>query len=233
MQNAIQPQIFINDALGCVIRIFSKDGMLWFIAKDVCRTLDLNNVTEALRGLDEDEKFQLSSNIINPELGGRGTFVISEPGLYSLILRSRKPEAKLFKRWVTHEVLPAIRKTGGYGKPVDLQTIFSFLNEERQARIRFEKTLYERLVPTKALAGAATPSLDEIRARILNYVITAGVDGLPRRTLSNRIRQNTERKMAVASLLSERILLEVLRDGKRYLVCPSAFSAKQEKEHGI
>jgi hypothetical protein len=78
--------------------------------------LDLANVTEALRHLDDDEKAQASGNIINPDVapGGRDPFIISESGLYSLILRSRKPEAKAFKRWVTHEVIPAIRKTGAY-----------------------------------------------------------------------------------------------------------------------
>lgn len=87
----------------------------------MCECLELGNVTEALRGLDDDEKVQLETNIINPEVGGRGTLLISEAGLYSLILRSRKPEAKAFKRWVTHDILPSIRRSGGYvmAKPDD------------------------------------------------------------------------------------------------------------------
>ena len=74
------------------------------------------NVSEALRGLDEDEKITISNPDGNPKAGiPHQMNVISESGLYSLILRSRKPEAKAFKRWVTHEVLPSIRKTGSYG----------------------------------------------------------------------------------------------------------------------
>lgn len=80
----------------------------WFVAADVCRALDLSNPTIATNRLDEDEraKFNLGRQ-------GEGT-IINEPGLYSLVLGSRKPEAKAFKRWITHDVIPAIRKTGGY-----------------------------------------------------------------------------------------------------------------------
>lgn len=84
----------------------------WFVAKDVCDILgiDTNHLREAL---DDDE----ITNLRNPEVWnqpGRAPLIISEPGLYKLIMRSRKPEAKEFQRWVTHEVLPQIRKTGGY-----------------------------------------------------------------------------------------------------------------------
>jgi len=82
------------------------DGDPWWVAKDVCDVLALNNVSQALTFLDEDEKQQLGTNIINNDVGGRGTLVVNEPGLYSLILRSRKPQAKAFKRWITHEVIP-------------------------------------------------------------------------------------------------------------------------------
>lgn len=99
------------------VRVVERDGSPWWVAKDVCEVLELSNTTEALRGLEDDEKVQLDTNIINPEVGGRGTYIVSEAGLYSLILRSRKPEAKHFKRWVTHDVLPAIRATGAYVLP--------------------------------------------------------------------------------------------------------------------
>lgn len=110
MTNAIQA--FESGQFG-TIRALSVDGEPWFVAKDVCDALGLNNTTEALRNLDEDEK----SNISNSELaqnGGRSPLIISEPGLYKLIMRSRKPEAKAFQRWVTHEVLPALRRDGAY-----------------------------------------------------------------------------------------------------------------------
>lgn len=89
-------------------------GEPWFVAPDVCRVLEMANVTMALRILDEDEK---GLNSIET-LGGRQDLnCISEPGLYKLMARSRKPEARRFDRWVRHEVLPSIRKTGGYGTP--------------------------------------------------------------------------------------------------------------------
>jgi anti-repressor protein len=108
--NSIQP----FDFKGTPVRALAdRDGNPWLLAKDVCDVLGLNNVTEALRSLDDDEK----SNISNSEVaqnGGRDPFIISEAGFYKLVMRSRKPEAKEFQRWVTHEVLPSIRRHGGY-----------------------------------------------------------------------------------------------------------------------
>ena len=87
------------------------EGEPWFVAADVCRALGLGNSRQTLSYLDDDEKGVITSDT----LGGKQEMsTINEPGLYSLILRSRKPEAKAFKRWITHEVIPAIRKTGGY-----------------------------------------------------------------------------------------------------------------------
>ena len=90
-----------------------ENGDPWFVAKDVCGILELTNITEALRSLDGDEKinFRIPEVVQN---SGRAPIIVSEPGLYKLIMRSRKPGAKEFQRWVTHEVLPSIRKTGGY-----------------------------------------------------------------------------------------------------------------------
>lgn len=89
------------------------DGNTWFVAADVCAVLGLTDTNKAVRGLDEDEKG--STNIGRGTSGGNPTAVIiSEPGLYTLLIRSRRPEARPFRRWVTHEVLPALRRTGGY-----------------------------------------------------------------------------------------------------------------------
>lgn len=95
------------------VRTIDIEGEPWFVASDVLAVLAIGNVTEAMRGLDEDE---FSTTEVVDSAGRRqpNTYVVNEPGLYSLILRSRKPQAKAFKRWVTHEVLPAIRKTGRY-----------------------------------------------------------------------------------------------------------------------
>lgn len=99
--------VFNNEEFG-EIRTMTIEGEPWFVAADVCRALDLSNPTIATNRLDEDEraKFNLGRQ-------GDGT-IINESGLYSLVLGSRKPEAKAFKRWITHDIIPTIRKTGGY-----------------------------------------------------------------------------------------------------------------------
>lgn len=101
-------QIFEHEAFG-QIRVIDRNGEPWFVAVDVCRALSIVNTTDALTRLDEDEKARF-----NLGLPGGDTNCVNEPGLYSLVLSSRKPEAKAFKRWITHEVLPAIRQTGSY-----------------------------------------------------------------------------------------------------------------------
>ena len=103
-------QIFENSQFGS-IRTVTQNGEPWFVAKDVCEVLEIQNVTQALDRLDDDERSMLN-------IGRQGEVnVVNEPGLYTLILGSRKPEAKAFKRWVTHDILPAIRKTGRYAAP--------------------------------------------------------------------------------------------------------------------
>ncbi len=91
-----------------------EDGQLWFVARDVCDILELDHITNALKGLDEDEL-----TVEKLQSGGqdREMKLISESGLYTLVIRSNKPQAKPFRRWVTHEVLPSIRKHGYYGEP--------------------------------------------------------------------------------------------------------------------
>ena len=106
-----QLQVFTNKDCG-EIRALKRDGEVWFVAADVCKALDIGNPSQAIKRLDEDERYTLISN------EGRQMNIVSESGLYSLVLSSRKKEAKTFKRWVTHEVLPSIRKTGGYNSQV-------------------------------------------------------------------------------------------------------------------
>lgn len=105
MENNIQ--IFNNEEFGEVRTVMVSDEP-WFVAADVCKALELSNPTVAVSRLDEDERAKFN-------LGRQGEgIIVNEAGLYSLILGSRKPEAKVFKRWITHDVIPAIRKTGGY-----------------------------------------------------------------------------------------------------------------------
>ena len=128
-----QLQIFDNPEFG-TIRTILIDGEIWFVAADVCRALDIQNVTQAVAILNEDEKSKISENRITIDpiqnIGSTGTpfvendnpflkevNIVNEPGLYHLIFQSRKPNAVKFQRWVYHEVLPSIRKHGYYAVP--------------------------------------------------------------------------------------------------------------------
>jgi len=137
-----QLQIFKNEEFG-QIRVVDMNNEPWFIAIDICKALDLSNPTVAVQRLDEDERAKFN-------LGRQGeTNIVNEYGLYNLILASRKPEAKKFKRWVTHEVIPSIRKHGAYmtdeiiektlTDPDFIIKLATQLKEERQKRLEAEK----------------------------------------------------------------------------------------------
>lgn len=130
MKNQLQQ--FVSEQFGKV-RVVIIDGEPWFVAADVCRALGLTNTTKALFALDDDEKQSVvlpdemptngvTNTLTNSEGINGATFgwienrvsIINEPGLYQIIFTSRKPEAKIFRRWISHEVLPSIRKTGSY-----------------------------------------------------------------------------------------------------------------------
>lgn len=101
-------QIFENKQFGKV-RTVVINNEPWFVAKDVCDALEIKNPTDTLKRLDFDEVTRFNLGGLSGEAN-----IVNEYGLYSLVLGSRKPEAKVFKRWITHEVIPAIRKTGSY-----------------------------------------------------------------------------------------------------------------------
>lgn len=108
------------------VRTVLIDGEPWWVLADVCRVLNLTNSRMTAKQLDEDEKGV--SEIYTPG-GTQRMTIINEPGLYSVILRSDKPKAKAFKRWITHEVIPAIRKLGCYAVTVTEQEPFT--NDQR------------------------------------------------------------------------------------------------------
>ena len=111
-------QIFANDQFG-EDRTLNKDGEPWFVGKDVAEILGYTNPNEAIADHvdDEDKLNSKTLSSCNLSLGQRGGWLINESGLYSLILSSKLPTARTFKRWVTSEVLPAIRKHGEYTAP--------------------------------------------------------------------------------------------------------------------
>lgn len=130
---------------GNEVRTISKSGESWWVLKDVCEVLELSNSRMVAERLDEDEK---GVSIIDTLGGKQELTVISESGLYNVILLSRKPEARRFKRWVTHEILPSIRKHGAYVTSDKLEEIMNdpdawikvltALKEERQAKERLQ-----------------------------------------------------------------------------------------------
>ena len=100
---------------GKSVRVVNKEGEPWWVAKDVCDILGLTDARKSVNLLDKDERNSIP--VADSMARMQNTNIINEPGLYSLILRSRKPEAKAFKRWITHEVLPSIRQKGEYVAP--------------------------------------------------------------------------------------------------------------------
>lgn len=151
---------FNSDQFGQLRAIQDESGEPWFVAKDICNALGLANTTEALRGLDDDEV----SNFINSEVaqnGGRAPRIINEPGFYKLVLKSRKPEAKAFQRWVTHEVLPSIRKKGGYIAAAADETPEQIMARAvllAQDTIERQKAQIEELKPKALFADAVAAS---------------------------------------------------------------------------
>lgn len=128
-------QVFNNPEFG-EVRSIQIDGEPWFVLADVCRVLDLSNPTMVSEKLDDDEKMTLS--FTEGHSGQRGgaqkAIVINESGLYTVIIRSNSPKAKPFRRWVTHEVLPSIRKTGSYTLPgyASLPQVISIVAETKK-----------------------------------------------------------------------------------------------------
>jgi len=116
MENEIQ--VFQNQEFG-ELRTIVKDGEPWFVAKDVCDALEIENSRDAVARLDTDEKNTVVLTDGTP--GNPNKAIVSESGLYSLVLGSRKPQAHAFKRWVTHDVIPSIRKHGAYMTPETIE----------------------------------------------------------------------------------------------------------------
>ena len=116
-------QVFNSEDFGN-IRALAIDNEPWFVAKDVCDALGIatNHLRETL---DDDEISNLPITEVGPEFGGRAPLIITEAGLYSLVLKSRKPEARAFKRWVTHDVLPSIRSHGMYATPQTVERMLA------------------------------------------------------------------------------------------------------------
>jgi prophage antirepressor-like protein len=116
------------------IRVVMQDDQPWWVAADVCAALEIGNPSDAIKRLDDDERTLVS---IEGASNGLQVNAVNESGLYSLILGSRKPEAKMFKRWITHDVIPSIRQTGSYTVPNAKPTI----RDERELQLLARDTM--------------------------------------------------------------------------------------------
>lgn len=158
-------QIFKNEQFG-QIRVVERDGDPWFVAVDICGALDIANSRDALTRIDEDEKGVALTDTLG---GAQEVAVVNEPGLYSLVLGSRKSEARAFKRWITHDVIPAIRKTGMYATPTTVEAmlanpdtmiqVLQAFKDEREQRLALETRVVAD-APKVAFADAVETSTD-------------------------------------------------------------------------
>jgi anti-repressor protein len=151
-------QIFNSPEFGQV-RTTVIDGEPWFVAADVCRALAIGNPSMALDRLDDDERTLIS---IEGASNGKPVNGVNEPGLYSLVLGSRKPEAKAFKRWITHEVIPAIRKTGGYHVPQSPEEQMAQGLLAAQKLLAEKEKRIEEMRPKEIFADAVSVSKTDI-----------------------------------------------------------------------
>lgn len=105
------------------VRVSDREGAPWFVAADVCKALAISNPTKAVTQLDDDEHTTLTFSEGRPGHGAQRVNIISESGLYALVIRSNKPEAREFRKWITAEVLPTIRRTGRYEAAAELPAV--------------------------------------------------------------------------------------------------------------
>ena len=162
MNQEIQLFQFSNNGEEHSVRTVIINNETWFVAKDLCIILGYSRVNNAVKYLDDDEKLLLQLVVAGQK---RLTYIVSESGLYGFILRSRKPFAKVFRKWVTQEVIPSIRKTGEYGthghafikrfnanwKNID-NGYFSVISE-LYVRLYGKFEMYGHIIPDKAFDG--------------------------------------------------------------------------------
>ena len=168
--------VFENEQFGSV-RTITRDGEPWFVTADVCRALEIVNHKDALTRLDDDEKSEVA--LTDPQGREQMTNIISVPGLYAIVLGSHKPEARAFKRWITHEVIPTIRKKSANATQDTLENVIAdpefgirllnALKDERAKREKLESALmiarpkaayFDALVERKTLTGIRETAKD-------------------------------------------------------------------------
>jgi prophage antirepressor-like protein len=198
-------EVFSNGDYN-VRTLTDENGDLWFVASDIAKNLGYRDATNMLSGmsLEEDE---LRTEIVSTNAGDRSVQAISEPGLYNVLNSSRRPEAKLFKRWVNHEVLPSIRKTGQYaieqsvtpapvtaGKPVELQlSQYQKRAERREDKELLARGLYKNRTTGEILPlpGVQVQFVREVQYVGDTWAVNNPVPPAERRVSPNSLYRNT------------------------------------------
>ncbi|PSL42166.1 anti-repressor protein [Planomicrobium soli] len=167
---------------GNEVRTVRSGQDIFFVAKDVCNILEIGNSRQALSRLDEDEKDVISTDTIK---GQQSMQAVNESGLYSLILGSRKPEAKQFKRWITHEVLPAIRKHGTYMTPdtiekvlTDPDTIIQIATQLKEERLKLQQaelTIHQQKPKVLFADAVATSESSILVGQLAKLLVQNGI----------------------------------------------------------
>ena len=161
-------ETYTDPKFGTIRALSDEHGEPWFVAKDVCDVLGIR--TDTIRKiLEADEVAETNPNTIGVA-GGHNPLIVNEPGLYRLIIKSRKPEAKAFQRWVTHEVLPSIRKHGGYMAGQERMTPEQML----AASMRW---LESRIREQEETIASQSAQLEEQRPKVLFADAVSASDG--------------------------------------------------------
>lgn len=190
-----QLQVFNNQEFGQV-RTMTIDGSPWFVAKDVCECLGITKHRDAVSRLDGDERGSVEVDTLG---GTQQMAAVNEYGLYSLVLSSRKPSAKAFKRWITHEVIPAIRKHGAYmtgetleqalTSPDFLIKLATELKTEQEAR-RLAEAQVEANKPKVLFADSVAASHGSILVGELAKLLNQNGIDIGQNRLFNWLREN-------------------------------------------
>lgn len=187
-------QIFQNKEFG-EVRSLVINNEPWFVGKDVAEALGYKDVNHAiLDHVDEEDKVNSKTQgQIAPELGQRGSWLINESGLYSLILSSKLPNAKKFKRWVTSEVLPTLRKTGSYTKvpsdPRELLRLTIEAHEQTAQRVDVLEEKVTALEETTTINSSQQYTLEKI-AKTTVIRALGGIDSRAYQLMSRKIFSN-------------------------------------------
>lgn len=222
-------QIFNNEEFGAVRTAIINDEPM-FCLIDICKALEMSNPTMVAQRLDDDERTKL-------DLGRQGeTNFITESGLYAVILRSDKPNAKKFRKWVTSEVLPTIRKTGSYNKPMSTAEKIKLLaqgNEELNERVEKVEDKLDSLENDMPLYGCEIEELkNHISRRAINILdgknSEAYKDASIRGTVYKDIYKQLKREYGYASSYKS-LKRKYLADAHEFVDCYAAPTYLQEQ----